>query len=471
MDRSPTRRRFLRAMTALASTTSVAGCTRFTRADSGDTQLTTSKPTTSENTTQARVRSHLTRESYLAKAFLLPQDRFNHPKGDSVPLTDLDKEVREAIRTAIDSPPYTTQNGSDTLKDGIDDVHLVAYEDTVWNIDHTFPTVTIHLDTEIPTNEAVEDRTVSYDSDVVRSNDAIAAVVGKIAPIGVQRAPEPFETTHLDPDVQDFLDRYDYIETSKGVGELVVIRTNRSPPHTVRAREATDEELYGRSIRKANDYGPPTRDLINRLLVAKNRKTPTNHQDRIHTIYPDEVPREFARDIDQGSNYVRVDDEFYGFDIRHVHWDDLPIKFQATVLGENHETENPVDIQLSVLNPTENTVQLQMAGIAPFGVLWAYGPDGEQVLWNDGYDQTENVTIENGQVIPGQLDEENLRPGQTQSGTYRLGRDSSTVDEPPKSGTYAVLGTIWAKWPPYEDAKKYDWRSQLFPYTLTIEVP
>jgi hypothetical protein len=86
------------------------------------------------------------------------------------------------------------------------------------------------------------------------------------------------------------------------------------------------------------------------------------------------------------------------------------------------------------------------------------------------YEQTENVVIENGSVVPESHMEMDLQPGQTQSATYRLGHDNLGSDEPLQSGTYEVLGTIWAKWPTYEGAKEYDWRSQLFPYTLTIEV-
>ena len=464
MSPSSTRRQLLRTATALAISTTIAGCGQVTTSDT-----TTAKTTTSRTTTDPRALVAITRESYLAKAWTLPQDTFRFPKGDSVPLADLNKSVRDAVRTAIDSPPYTTQNASQALLDGIDDVDLVTYRGTIWDVEHTFPTVSVRVDTDISEDEPVEDRTVTYGSDVVQSNDAVEDVVSTIVSLGVETVARPYETTRLDPEVQDFLDQYDYIETPRGIGEIVVSRTSRTPPHTIRAQEATDEELYGRRIQEATNYGPPTREFIDRVL-ASDRKTPGNYQDRIHTIYPDDVPRRFARDLDRGSNYVRVDDEIYGFDTRHVHWDDLPVKFHATIPGENAATADPVDIQLSVQNSGDETVQLQMAGLTPFGVLWAYGPDGEHVLWNDAYEQTENVVIENGSVVPEFHAEMDLHPGQTQSATYRLGHDHLGADEPLQSGTYEVLGTIWAKWPTYESAKEYDWRSQLFPYTLTIKV-
>ena len=464
MSPSSTRRWLLRTATALAISTTTAGCTQLTTSNT-----TTTKTTTSGTTAEPRAFVDIARESYLAKAWTLPQDIFRFPKGDSVPLADLNRSVRDAVRTAIDSPPYTTQDASQALLDGIDGVSLVTYEGTVWDVEHTFPTVTVRLDTDIPENEPVTDRTVTYDSEVVQSSDAIEDVVWTIAPHGVETEPRPYETTRLDPAVRDFLDQYDYIETPVGVGEIVVSRTNRTPPHTVRAQEATDEELYGRRIREAVDYGPPTRDFVDRVL-ASDRKTPSNYQDRIRTIYPDDIPHRFARDLDHGSHYVRVDDEVYGFDTRHVHWEDLPLEFHATVLGENAATAGPVDIQLTVHNSGDNVVRLQMAGLTPFGVLWAYGPGGEHVLWNDAYEQTENIVIENGSVVPESHAETDLHPSQAQSATYRLGHDNLGAVESLQSGTYEILGTIWAKWSTYDSAKEYDWRSQLFPYTLIIEV-
>jgi hypothetical protein len=466
-----TRRRFLRTATAVAVSTAVGGCNRSASSNTGtETETTTTARTAASGTTTApRALVDVARESYLAKAWTLPQDRYRSPRGDPVPLAELDEPVREAVRAAIDSPPYTTRDASRALLDGIDDVDLVAYGGAVWDVEHTFPTVTVRLDADIAEAEPVADRTVAYDGDVVRSNDAVEDVVSTIASHGVETAPRPHETTRLDPAVREFLDRYGYVETPRGVGEIVVARTNRTPPHTVRAREATDEELYGRRVREVADYGPPTKAFVERVL-ASDRKTPGNYRDRVHTIYPDDVPRRFAGDLDRGSNYVRVDGEVYGFDTRHVHWNDLPLEFRATVAGETAATAGPVDVRLSVRNAGDRAVRLRMAGPAPFGVLWAYGPGGERVLWNDAYERIETVVVEDGSVVPASDTAVTLHPDRSRSATYRLGHDHLGADEPLRSGTYEVPGTIWARWPTYDGAEEHDWRSQLFPYTLTVEV-
>lgn len=470
MSPAPTRRQLLRSAIALSTSAALAGCNQSADAETTSTQLTTSPSANVTSTDSGRdALLTITRETYLAKAWTTPQDIFRFPKGDSIPLENLNETVRDAVGTAIDSDHYTTRDASNTLLDGIDAVTLVSDNGTVWDIQHTFPTTTIRLDTNIPDTEAVENRTVTYDSGVIRSSEAINTVVGTIAPLGVQTEPRPYVTTRLDPDVQGFLDQYDYIETPRGDGEIVVSRTNRTPPHTIRAEAATDEELYGRRIREADDYGPPTKAFIDRIIQSE-RKTPSKYQDRIHTIYPNAVPREFARDLDHGSNYVRVEDDVYGFDTRHVHWDEFPLEFQGAVVKPNSPSDGVAEIHLSLQNPGTETVQLQMTGPAPFGVLWAYGPGGEHVLWNDAYEASENVVIEQQRVVPERSSETELVPGQSLSETYRIGHDHLNGDTTLQSGTYEVLGTIWAKWPTYNGAKERDWRSQLFPYTLTIEV-
>lgn len=470
MSPSTTRRRLLRTATGLALGSAVAGCNQ----QPADTQSTTTTQTTPTSPdADSRPRVDVSRESYLAKAWPITSDRFHVADGDAVQLSRLSKPARDAVQTAIEDGRYSTQNASADLLDGIEDVDFVVHDGTIYDVTHTFPTVTLRLDMDIADDAAPEDATVSLDSDFVRSNDTVSDVIYTIAPYGTHGVAESYTTARVDPAVQDFLDRFDYVRSPHGVGEIVVSRTNRTPPHTIRAEPATDEERYGRRVRDVTDYGPPTRTLVERVL-ASDRKTPGNHQERIHTVYPDDVPRRFSRDLDHGSHYVRVDDTVYGFDTRHVHWPDLPVRFHATVPDDEttaDATSDTVAVQLSVDNPSDVRVVLQMAGVAPFGVLWAYGPGSEHVLWNDAYEQTDAVVIEDGTVVPESHDERELPPGQAESATYRLGHDTLGDKGSLQSGTYDVLGTIWAKWPTYERAERYDWRSQLFPYTLTIEVP
>lgn len=468
MQPSTTRRRLLQGAGAIVLGTTTAGCNQQSATTTSPTKATATHSPTRSTSREPRATVDITREAYLVKAWTLPENTFRYPASDAVHLSSLDQPLQDAVRTAIGSGRYTTSDPSTALLDQVDDLDLVTKDSSVYDIEHTFPTVTVSLDLDVAADEAVEDRTVALE-DALGEHETLADFLSTVAPYGTHNPAEPYETTRLAPSIQDFLDRYDYIDTPRGIGELAVSRTNRSPPHTIRATEATDRDLYGREVKDASRYGPLTRELIDRVL-ASDRKTAGNYQDRIHTIYPEDVPREFARDLVHGSHYVRVGNSVYGFDTRHVHWTELPLEFSVTRTDGDATGSGPVEVQLAVTNPSDHVVQLQMAGIAPFGILWAYGPDGEHVLWNDAFQQTEAVVVKDGAIIPESHDELELPPGQSEAATYRLGH--SHIDETPtvQSGTYEALGTIWSKWPTYEGAERHDWRSQLFPFTLTIEV-
>lgn len=465
MAPSTTRRRLLRATSALVLGTGVAGCNQNARSESTPTDDTTT--TTRTTTTDLRARLTLTQEAHYVKAWTLPEDTFRFPKSDVVPVTSLENPIRAAVKTAVESGRYTTANPTPPLLEQVDNVDLVAYNGTLYDVTHTFPTSTISLDLDVSADEAAPDRTTTLDA-ALNENETLSDFLSTVAPYGTHNPAEPYQTTHLPTVVEDFLERYDYLETPRGVGELVVSRTTRTPPHTISAEKASDRELYGREVHDAADYGPPTRTLIDRVL-ASDRKTPGNYQDRIHTIYPPDVPQRFARDLDHDSNYVRVGDTVYGFDTRHIHWSELPLEFDASITTDT-SADSSVEIRLAVENPSNHSVQLRMTGVAPFGVLWAYGPGGEHVLWNDAYERTGAVVIEDGSVIPDHHDEVELPTGQSASATYLLGHGHLGESSGVQSGVYEVLGTIWARWPTYDGAEPHDWRSQLFPYTLTIEV-
>lgn len=460
---SPSRRRLLRSLVALGAGSSLAGCNEFATGDA-----TTADGTSSEPGPETGAALEVTRESYVATAWSLHGTRYRTPKGSSVLLEDLEPPVRDAVGTAIESPPFSTTDPSNALLDGIDDVELVEVDGTVWTVEHTFPTATVRLDRAVPDGAAPPERTVAHDSDAVEESEAIEALVRTIATLTTHSEPRPHETTRLHPDVEAFLERYDYLETPSTVGEIVVSRTDRAPPYTVRAREASDEEIYGHRLADADHYGRPTRSFLRRV-VASDRRTPVDYSDHRHTIYPKDVPRPFARDLAEGIDTVRVDGTVYEFRVRHVHWEDVPVSVDATVEGSG-ATGPPVDIELSVTNPGDTPVGLVVPGVSPFGVLWAYGPGGEHVLWNEGYDRTDDVVVEEDAVVPDSTAATVLDPGTTRTATYRLGHGNLEAAGPLEPGTYEVLGTLRAKWATYDGQPEDEWAGQFAPYTLAVEV-
>lgn len=456
----PSRRQFLAAATG-GVMTGIAGCGTAT-----DRSTTGSTPTTGADATQTTagdpaVQARLEREAYWLRGVDLPASIAGLPEEDIVALPDLDQPTRDAVATAITDGRFATSDPSTALLDGIDDVTFVEYRGTYYDISHTFPTFTLRFD-EVAPASAPDDRTVELDSEVVESDEMIEEAIYTVAPFGTHNPIRPYTTTRLSDPLREFLARYDYVRSGDMVGELVLSTTERTPPHTVTATEATDEQLYGRPVLEYDSFTPKSRDLIRRTLDDE-RKTPLSHQDTHHSIFPSDIPDRLDRRLDHESYFVRVDGTIFGFSARHLHWEDLPVEIAATAIDDSVE-DSPARIELRAKNTGTRSVELAMPGIAPFGVLVAYGPGGEHYLWTPEYDRSD-VVRKYGDPVPETRDEFTLGEGNRVATTYQFGRDGRV--EP---GEYQVPGFVWARWPTAPGQERHDWRSEIFPYTLTLAV-
>lgn len=441
----------------------VAGCQ--TEGDLPPAAGSTSTTTVETATPAASGTVELERESYWLDGRKLPSSVVGYPEDEITPLSDLDSPTSGAVKTAITDGRYATDDPSDALLDGIDSVSLVRYEGTVYDVSHTFPTYTLSLDTDVQPASAPEDRTVKLRSEAVRSNETLEDVVYTVTPHGTEHDGSQYTTTRLPDAVREFLGRYDYVQSGHGVGELVLSHTERTPPHTITATEASEERLYGRDVLELDSFLSTGRRLVTRTL-EDDRRTPLGHDDRSHSIFPDDIPDPMDRRLDEESSFVRVDGTIYGFSARHLHWDDHPFDVSARLVEGGDESETAVRVELAAKNTASRTAELVMPGVAPFGVLWAYGPGGERVLWRQEYRQRDEIVVEDGRVVPEYHDERSVAPGDRVGATYRLGRDRESVE----SGEYVVPGFVWPKWPTEDGLEKFDWRSEIYPYTLTISV-
>lgn len=425
---------------------------------------TDSNPTTTESTGYT-VQSQFEKEAYWLRGVALPQSIAGLPTDEIAALSDLNSSTRNAVKVALTDGPFTTTDPSAALLDGIEDVTFVEYQGTYYDISHTFPTYTLTLDTGIAPENAPDHRTIKRNSDAVRAHDTVEDAITTVTPHGVEYAGQPYVTTQMPDVLRDFLDRYDYIAYPAGVGELVVTITQRSPPHTVTATEASDEQLYGREVLELDSFTATGRDLIRRTLDS-HKKTPLGHDDDHHSIFPEDIPDQLDRRLENESYFVRVDGTIYGFDARHLHWHDLPFDVTATLVDESLRSESPARIKLEATNRGSRTAELVMSGVVPFGVLWAYGPSGEHVLWTPEYENTDDISRDSGNVIPEFQDEVTVPANESVDTVYQFGRDYDRIEP----GDYAIAGLVWAKWPTESSQEKYDWRSEIYPYTLTLSV-
>lgn len=411
--------------------------------------------TSSEYVLQARFES----ESHWLHGIELPSGIVDLKTEKIAALSDLSSITKAAVKKAITNGTYATINPSKSLLDGIDDVTIVEYRGTYYSISHTFPTYTLELDKEVNPGNAPSDQTVDFESEAVQSNEIVEHAVTTVTPLGPNHPGSSYTTTRLPEALKDFLDRYDYVKYESGIGELVLSITNRSPPHTITANEASNEELYGTEILELDSFTSRGRNLIQQTL-RDQRKTPLSQAKSSHSVFPTYISERFDRQVE--SSHVRVDGSFYGFNAVHRHWRNLPFDITMTVVDESVNSESPARVKLIAKNTSSHNAKLTMPGIPPFGVLWAYGPSGEHLLWTSKYEQSDAVKIENDTAIPEFKMEVSVPPSQSTATTYQFGRDFERLEP----GDYEVPGFISAKWPTKPD----DQRFETYPYTLTLTI-
>lgn len=277
-------------------------------------------------------------------------------------------------------------------------------------------------------------------------------------------AGQPYVTTRLTDTLRNFLDKYDYLHYPSGVGELVLTKTDRAPPHTVTATEASDQRLYGRELHELDSFTETSRQLV-RETLDNQQKTPLWREPGTYRAFPEDIPQ---RLLEAGQLTVTVDGSLYTVRADHVHWGDLPFELSASVVDDSIRSDASARIELRATNRLPEAAKLTMPGIAPFGVLRAYGPGGEQLLWTPGYEQSDDVVLENGILRPQKPVDVLVNPEERVQTVYEFGWVADRIER----GRYVVPGIVWAQWPtePGQNQPERDWRSDLFPYTLRLDV-
>jgi hypothetical protein len=459
----PSRRRLLAAGCGLLTALAGCGSDARTRTATGSPTATeataTQNPTATE--TDATVRAGIDRGAYLFSAETIPRAALGPRDHETTTLGELNDATRTAVETAITDGRYTTADPPSALLDGIETIPLVAYQGTYYVVSHTFPTHTLTLDQSVPEENAPENRTVSRDSDAVQDSETVREAITTISPRPSSNG-DPYVTTRLSDALRSFLDEYDYLRYPGGVGEFVLTSTERAPPHSVTATEATDEQLYDRQVYSLDAFTETSRALI-RGTLNNQRKTPLWREDGYHTSFPDDIPE---RLLNETRFTVDVDGTMYGCYADHVHWADLPFDLSVAIVDDSLGDDAPARIELTATNRAGRAAELAMPGLAPFGVLRAYGPGGERLLWSSAYEASEHLRREDGVLRPQRRDDVLVDADASVSAVYEFGHGDGMVE----AGSYEVPGVIWARWPTEPNQSEHDWRDDRFPYTLTLDV-
>jgi len=484
---SPTRRAFLERLGAAAVAATAAGCNALDAAETPTGRATDGGPATAgrshtetDPTASATagdasgatpageyaVDLALTRNEYRLAARLEPSEHL--PVADATSVSDLEPPVREAVRTAIETDRYETDDPSRGLLEGLDALGMVADGDGYYLLSHTFTEYVLNLALGVDPETVPDDAVVDRESDAVRDRPSVAEAVDTVTPHGTHAPSQEYRTLVLTDELAAFLEEYDYVSYAAGVGRLEYAVERQYPPFTLSAREAREEERFGRPVVDASSFAAETQALVRETLDT-HRRTPIRLDEqhrRVGALRPESVPYELERGVRRG-HLLRVDGSLYHFSVGHAHWDQLPVDLAASLADGTVARDDPAELRLSATNAGDHAVRVGVPGLLPFGILWAAPVDGGAAvqLWTDDYERSDLVRVEDGVARPDSYrHERTVDPGETVSQTYAFGRDVDAL----AATDYSVWGVLWVRWPSHDGQRVRDWNADIYPYELTL---
>jgi hypothetical protein len=440
------RRGLLRAVGATLPV-ALAGC----NAGRDDTATTA----TADGTTNAdaAVSTSLTRYEYLVASRRVPSGAL--PVSDAVPVSELPAPAGDAVRTAVDEPRFETDDPGDRLLRAVEDLDLVAVDDTYYVVSHTFTEYTVDL---------VEDPDPGSDASVAtwESLDDGSAVREALAlplPQGPELPTRPYRTLVLRSELERFLDEYTHLADGDRTFRIDRRIERHFPPYTLTVERAGETDRYGERLVDVEEFGAASREFLER--VRRPTDVPTAGWGD-GSLYANRVPRPVERAFEDGS-YVRPGDlppdAVLSVSVRDVDWDRPPLELSAGA------ADSPAGVELAVSNATDSPVRLTNRGVAPFGVLWAVPEGGSPVqLWTPRYESAPNVDAAGDVAEPTDHVDRELGPGRTLAETYRLARSDESVTP----GAYELRGRLAGEWQRSHSPAGPDDQFVVYPFGVTL---
>lgn len=448
---------FLRSVGA-ALPVAVAGCSESAGDDPSTEQSTTRPTPTGGTTSEPAVSASLTRYEYAVSGTEVGPNRL--PIGGAVRPDELGEDAEAAIRAAVETGAFETDDPSDQLLRDVEALGLVEYEDAYYSVSHTFTEYVVDV-TAVP--EAGDDATVAT-HDAVREEQAVQDAIEEPMPMGPQRPQRPHRTLFLPSELEAFLDEYTHVRSGDALYRIDVQVERHRPPYTLTVERASEEALYGGRLVHVRGFASGSRELLLGVLESIDERG-AGWGDGV--LYSNDVPREVEREFDDGA-YVRFADtpvdSVYRFDVRHVDWNRPPLNLSVSAV------EAPAGVTFGLENTTDGSVRLTNDGVAPFGVLWANPDDGApRQLWSPDYGDAPELQEADGVFEADGSAEFELHSNQTITRTYRLARNDGD-DEHVPPGTYELRGVLAGIWNRPGSRERPGNQSVVYPFGVTIVV-
>lgn len=310
---------------------------------------------------------------------------------DIRPEAEIPSVLRDALYEALDGG-YQTDAVSEELLAAIDEVrdpvHFHRPEQTYVRLDGTayvfeanVPTLVVRL-----SDEKVRD----YDPDDVYGGDeelpsAANGLYQTLRYNGPEAPRLPYWTSSVPESIEEFLEKYDYIEDSQGVSRIETERRHWNPPHTIEIWEVTQEERYGREIVDENELGTDLREFL--LDVVESGRTRSSPP-----FVTDTVPGEYFETLHETGSFrddpfVRLNETVYYIGVVEASIEDAPVEVTTAPASPTDDGLNRFSLTVEATADgseaevsSDGTVEL-FSRIGLPSALWVTH-DGEQLLLN-----------------------------------------------------------------------------------------
>lgn len=316
--------------------------------------------------------------------------------GDVRELAELPEPLRSAIEEAVDGG-FERQTVSADLLRAIDRLRgrsmtdrverpYVRVDGRVYVFEPKVPEVLVEPGpAATPANESAVFDARDFHERADEFDPAVADLVGALKYNGPNAPRVPHSRSYVPDAVENFLDRYDYLEDAEGVFRIDVTWRHTEPPYRIEVREFTDEDRYNRRIVDAADLTPEVRAFCESVVAASNRRPSP-------PFLPESVPDGFFETLQPTGTirkdpFVRLDGTVYYVGVTRAEYERVPVDVAVEPRSPGDGDRPGFTVRLSVTDggaatdvvPGEPVDLFGHAGIP--GLLWIEH-DGEFHILN-----------------------------------------------------------------------------------------
>jgi hypothetical protein len=342
------------------------------------------------------------------------------PHADVPTVSGLSDRQRRVVEAAVDGG-YETDAPERWLRKFLSSTRYVRDGGRYYRLEGDLPTVRITA--EETTESAVDGEIASYETyeEAVTHDGLVMSGLLRMAMDGGETL------VYVWSSLGEFLDRYAAVRYRGSVVAVSAERNDPGPPYEVTAERASVSEFADGPVWDVSNESGAVRDVVREAGETEG-------------LFPlDDPPAGLVDGLD-AHEYVLLNDTFYTTYVEKR--DRLPLSASARFTDASFADGQP-KLALELTNEAHRAVSITTGAPPPFGVLSYQATDDPErrwLLWTDAYEESDHVTVEDGEVKKVHsigLSTE-LGAGESTGRTFTLRESAADLDP----GAYVVEGAV-----------------------------